>query len=545
MNPTQNSSLPPPPSHAQYPQSQQHSQNGYGYDPSHNYGVSGGPSQSSLAGSSMGGAGYAGGDPFNNSAYLAYSSRNQSDNLGVVNPNEIADDGDDGLNYHRSQRNSMLSLPHSDRGRRQAAATTAAVGGGAAAGGLLGGRGGSYEMGPGSGHEKPSDWMAKDKKKSKKWKWVVIILVFLVIIGAIAGGVVGGMLNNRRGGGGGGSSSSAGDSADEDDAKNGELNKNSDEIKKLLGNKNLHRVFPGMDYTPINTQYPYCVHDPPSQNNVTRDIAVLSQLTNKIRLYGTDCNQTQMVIEAIKRLGLDDIKIWMGVWLDDNSTTNNRQLEQMWTILDDYGEDPFEGVIVANEILFRKEMTITTLASTLDEVRRNISDRDMKLSVATSDLGDDWDSELASDSDYIMANIHPFFAGVEADKAAEWTYHFWETQNKPFWKSDNKKNIISETGWPSGGGTHCGSATTCTTGAEAGIDGLNTFMEDWVCQALSNGTNYFWFSAFDEPWKERYNEKGKEWEDKWGLMTVDRDLKTGVKIPDCNGKTIKDQKDFA
>lgn len=400
--------------------------------------------------------------------------------------------------------------------------------------------GGSYETS--SGPEKPSDWMAKDEKKSKKWKWIIIILVFLVIVGAIVGGVVGGMLNHGSGGGG---SSDSGESAKDDEEKNGELDKNSDEIKALLGNKDLHKVFPGMDYTPINTQYPYCVHDPPSQNNVTRDVAVLSQLTNKIRLYGTDCNQIQMVIEAIKRLELDDMKIWMGVWLDDNSTTNNRQLEQMWTILDDYGEKPFEGVIVANEILFRQEMTITTLASTLDEVRRNISDRDMSLPVATSDLGDDWDSELASDSDYIMANIHPFFAGVTAEEAAAWTYNFWATNNKPLWKSDNKKNIISETGWPTGGGTHCGGATTCTNGSVAGVDELNMFMEDWVCQALSNGTNYFWFSAFDEPWKERFNEKGKEWEDKWGLMTVDRDLKTGVTIPDCDGKTIKDQKDFS
>lgn len=41
------------------------------------------------------------------------------------------------------------------------------------------------------------------------------------------------------------------------------------------------------------------------------------------------------------------------------------------------------------------------------------------------------------------------------------------------------------------------------------------------------------FSAFDEPWKVRFNEEGKEWEDKWGLMDVDRNLKEGLVIPDC------------
>ena len=47
---------------------------------------------------------------------------------------------------------------------------------------------------------------------------------------------------------------------------------------------------------PWGTTYPECLKWPPSQNNVTRDIAVLSQLTNKVRLYGMDCNSTEMVL---------------------------------------------------------------------------------------------------------------------------------------------------------------------------------------------------------------------------------------------------------
>jgi exo-beta-1,3-glucanase (GH17 family) len=297
-----------------------------------------------------------------------------------------------------------------------------------------------------------------------------------------------------------------------------------------------------MDYTPLNTQYPDCLHNPPSQNNITRDVAVLSQLTNKIRLYGTDCNQTQMLIHAVQQLKMEnDIKIWLGVWQDGNSTTNTRQLAQMWEILDKYGADPFEGVIVANEILFREEMTIAQLGTILDGVRANLTSRNMKLPVASSDLGDNWEAGLAAKSDYIMANIHPFFAGVSAESAASWTYSFWSGKDKQFWKSDQAKNIISETGWPSAGGKDCGSSTVCdssTPGSVASIGNMNLFMNDWVCQALANGTNYFWFEAFDEPWKVRFNTPGKEWEDKWGLLDVNRNLKQGVKIPDCGGKTV-------
>lgn len=390
-----------------------------------------------------------------------------------------------------------------------------------------------------TGREKSAVMAAKAEKKKKMWRWVIIIIAFLVLAGAIIGGVVGGLImGNKRGGK---DDNNRGESADDDHDKNGDLDINSQEIKDLMNNPDLHKVFLGMDYTPIHSQYPYCMHDPPSQNNVTRDIAVLSQLTNKVRLYGTDCNQTQMVIHAVDRLELkNDMKIWLGVWQDDNSTTNARQLEQMWDVLDEYGDEPFEGLIVANEILFREEMTITELGKLLEDVRSNLTDRGLKLPVATSDLGDDWTEALADASDYLMSNIHPFFAGKPADKAAEWTMNFWEDNNSPFFKSDKSKNIISETGWPTGGGRSCGDAavTDCPNGSVAGIDELNQFMKDWVCPALENGTNYFWFSAFDEPWKEMFNEKDRNWEDKWGLMDVNRNLKNGVEIPDCGGSTV-------
>ena len=46
------------------------------------------------------------------------------------------------------------------------------------------------------------------------------------------------------------------------------------------------------------------------------------------------------------------------------------------------------------------------------------------------------------------------------------------------------------------------------------------------------------FEAFDEPWKIIYDTPGKNWEDKWGLMDSARNLKPGLKIPDCGGKTV-------
>jgi exo-beta-1,3-glucanase (GH17 family) len=287
------------------------------------------------------------------------------------------------------------------------------------------------------------------------------------------------------------------------------------------------------------TQYPDCLSYPASQNNVTRDMAVLSQLTNTIRLYGTDCNQTELVIHSINQLGLKGkVKIWMGVWQDTNTTTNARQIEQMYKIFDTYGADPFVGLIVGNEVLFRKDMTISQLGTLITGIKSNLTAKGINIPVASADLGDNWTQEFADQVDYVMANIHPFFAGVDSKAASAWTYNFWQTKDVVL-KTDKSKNIISETGWPSKGGTDCGEATSCPgAGSVAGISQMNDFMDGWVCDALNNGTNYFWFEAFDEPWKWKFNEPGKEWEDQWGLMDVNRNLKPGVTIPNCGGKTV-------
>lgn len=317
------------------------------------------------------------------------------------------------------------------------------------------------------------------------------------------GGAVGGTIGHRGNeepSSASSASSSSTQTATEDTSVNGDLDKNSAEIKALMNNKNLHKVFPGIDYTPWGVQYPLCLKYPPSQNNVTRDMAVLTQLTNNVRLYGTDCNQTEMVLHAIDKLDIKDMKIWLGVWIDSNETTSRRQIDQLYKIIDDAKDiSIFNGAIVGNEALYRagsdKTSAQTTLINYMQEVKDHFKKKNIDLPVATSDLGDNWDATLVQAADVVMANVHPFFGGIPVDQAAAWTWRFWQDHNVALTKGTNKKQIISEVGWPSGGGNDCGQGANCpndTAGAVAGVDELNKFMEDWVCQALDNGTDYFW-----------------------------------------------------
>lgn len=430
---------------------------------------------------------------------------------GAFNPNEIADDGDDGFASQDPKRRSVLSLGK-DLDRGPPANGTVA---GATKGGILGGIGsllgrkhnsgagvrgnssGQYGPVSGQGYDdgglekvEKSEWLSRQTTGRRKLRLIVGILIGVLVFAIIAGAIVGGILGSKNSRN---NAPSKGQSAAEDDAK-GDLTKDSAEIKKLLGNKDLHKVFVGIDYTPFNAQYPECLSNPPSQNNVTRDMAVLSQLTNAVRLYGTDCNQTEMVLHSIDKLALTDMKVWLGVWLSNNATTNDRQLAAMYSLLDKHGATPFAGVIVGNEVLFRKDMTEQELGLVLSNVKSNFTSKKIDLPVATSDLGDNWTAGLVPNVDIVMSNVHPFFAGVEVGLAAGWTWDFWQTHDVVLTQGSTKKNFVSEVGWPSAGGNDCG-AGTCTSktaGSVAGIDQMNTFMKDFVCESLVNGTEYFW-----------------------------------------------------
>lgn len=432
----------------------------------------------------------------NDGPFQRNSAYNGGTNAIAINPDEIADDGDDGI-----------PLSH---GRKTPRATAA---GGAAGGGVLGAFGGlmkgnqaanpSYGPVPGGGGVggleagEKSRWIQpKPSGRNRRRGWICGAILAFIVVGAIVGGAVGGIVGNRE-------SDKEGrtGTAMDDKKTNGDLDKDSDQIKSLMNNQGLHKVFPGVDYTPWGVQYPLCLKYPPSQNNVTRDMAVLTQMTNNVRLYGTDCNQTEMVLHAIDRLKLTDMKVWLGVWIDSNDTTNDRQLKQLYKILDD-NEDTsiFNGAIVGNEALFRAGSNIQSaqkkLVGYMEDVRRELKKRSIDMPVATSDLGDNWNKELVKASDLVMSNIHPFFAGVTAKKAASWTYSFWQNHDVPLTQGTNKKQVISEVGWPSGGGNDCGTNNKCTSpdaGSVAGIDEMNQFMSDWICQALENGTNYFWY----------------------------------------------------
>ncbi|KAG0054735.1 hypothetical protein BGZ90_005912 [Linnemannia elongata] len=337
----------------------------------------------------------------------------------------------------------------------------------------------------------------------------------------------------------------------------------------IIPDPNLRKVFYGIDYTPRGSQEPDCRVN---LGNVIEDIKILSQVTTRIRLYGMACRQTEDVMKALQYLDLPDMQVILTLWVDSNKASWEKQTRLFWNLIDNnlvmdagtYTSDMLHeqaarsadtitiskvasriiGISVGNEVLFRNEdptkkkdhVPLETLDAYIQEIRRGLSDRAAsaasspnptysalgqqlaQIPIFSSDLGRNA-HQIVDKVDWVLSNIHPFFAYTSASQAADWA--FANFKDETLKAARGKPAMISEVGWPSG------PSSAALGPAVPSIENLQTFIDTWVCQANKKNVPYYYFEAFDEPWKNSINPR----ESQWGLMTVDRKLK--VTIPNC------------
>ncbi|KAK9704504.1 hypothetical protein K7432_010147 [Basidiobolus ranarum] len=277
---------------------------------------------------------------------------------------------------------------------------------------------------------------------------------------------------------------------------------------------NLRHAFWGLCYTPQSSQFPRCGV---TGDDVLNEIKILSQLTKRVRLYGMDCNQGEFVLEAIHRLKID-MKVVLTVWIDSNSVTYERQSKELIRVLSKYGTANIYGISLGNEVLFRKEMDDTALFGRLKQLRDTLRAQNWDIPVFTSEIGSLIDTELVSEVDLVMANIHPYFAGTIVSDASNWTLSYFK-QSIQALIPPSKAGIISEVGWPTRGDRNQGSIPN--------VNNQQLFLNDFLCKANRLQIPYFYFEVFDSPWKIQFNQL----ETSWGIFDAKKNLK--VDIPNC------------
>ncbi|RKP13297.1 glycoside hydrolase superfamily, partial [Piptocephalis cylindrospora] len=283
-------------------------------------------------------------------------------------------------------------------------------------------------------------------------------------------------------------------------------------------NPDLSRSFYGLAYTPLSAQFPWCGS---TLREVVEDIKILSQMTTRIRLYGMDCQQADFTLEAIRLLKVP-MTVVVTIWVDSNATTYQRQVDSLWSTLATHGTDLIEGIAVGNEALFREEITLSNLTSRMSTIRSQLQTRGYKaVPVLTSELGSLYTTGLIQASDVSLANIHPYFAGGTVQEAPAWTDTYFTSNILNPSKALGKPSIIGEVGWPTAGASQNSSV--------ASVANLQYFIDNYLCQANAKGMPYYFFEAFDEPWKEK---TFTLLEASWGLLAA-KTRKPKVKLPKC------------
>ncbi|WVQ84409.1 hypothetical protein IAT38_006561 [Cryptococcus sp. DSM 104549] len=386
---------------------------------------------------------------------------------------------------------------------------------------------------PGAGGGAFSAAGAQKARSRKRWWLIASAVGVLALIGIIVGVVVSQVKKNNDSSNDSASSGSSG-------SGNGTLTV-GDDPSDFTKDANLHQSFWGFAYTPNDAQVPWCGA---TQTNVTRDIQLLSQLTTRLRLYGANCNQTALVMQAIQDTKVN-MTVWLGIYVDSNETAYTDQLNHVVDVLKTYGTDHVSGITVGNEYILNTAGTSSLTSSTYLAAVKDITDKiaevnstiqalglSKTLPIGTSDAGSILSKTLASGVDYFMANVHPYFGTVAIDDAAVWTYDFFNEFDVDVaaTASNNPACYIAETGWP----TQSMNASDASNGAgspqgDASLANLQTFLDTFVCDSNKNSTEYFFFEAFDEPWKVEFGGV----EPYWGLFDSDRNLKN-LTIPTCS-----------
>lgn len=232
-----------------------------------------------------------------------------------------------------------------------------------------------------------------------------------------------------------------------------------------------------------------------------------------------DCNAANYTLNAIRLLKVNMTTL-LTLWVDENDSTYNRQKKILFDVIEEYGSSQIEAVSVGNEVLYRNKTAETSLIEKMKSLQEEFDRRHLQIPITTTDLANLLDQDVIDAEDIVMANIHPYFGGVDVADATNWTMKFNQKQLvKPAKAEGRSVTGIAEVGWPSSGKTNGDSIPS--------VANLQAFVNDFVCTANSAGVKYYFFEAFDEPWKKKENEL----EGSWGIMDEYRNLK--VRIPVC------------
>ena len=214
---------------------------------------------------------------------------------------------------------------------------------------------------------------------------------------------------------------------------------------------------------------------------VDRRIQVIKPYTKWVRSFSC-IEGNEFIPRVAHKYG---IKTLVGAWLGDDLEKNEEELEALIALAK---EGCVDIAAVGNEVIYREELTEEQLLEYINKVKHAIPG----IPVGYVDAYYEFSRrpKITEACDVILANCYPYWEGCSIEDSL---YHAQQMFGEATDAAKGKKVIITESGWPSEGGSLKGAFSSKENAMRYFIN-----IQKWSENAA---IDLFYFSSFDESWK--------------------------------------------
>lgn len=214
---------------------------------------------------------------------------------------------------------------------------------------------------------------------------------------------------------------------------------------------------------------------------VNRRIQILKPYAKWVRSFSC-IEGNEHIPRIVKQNGMQTL---VGAWLGDDLELNEKEIESLITLAK---EGCVDIAAVGNEVMYRDDLTEDQLLEYIKRVKEALPN----IPVGYVDAYYEFSHRprITEICDVILTNCYPYWEGCPIEYSLP---HMQSMFGSAKDAGKGKRVIITETGWPSEGGSLKGAIATNENAMRYFIETQN-----W-CK--NNDIETFYFSSFDESWK--------------------------------------------
>lgn len=218
-----------------------------------------------------------------------------------------------------------------------------------------------------------------------------------------------------------------------------------------------------------------------TEAQVTRRMQIIKPYTKWVRSFSC-VEGNEHIPRVAHKQGL---KTLVGAWLGNDLEMNEAEIEGLIALAKDGCVDM---AAVGNEVMYRGDLTEAQLLEYINRVKEALPG----IPVGYVDAYYEFSHrpKITEACDVILANCYPYWEGCSIEHALN---HMQQMYGQACDAGNGKKVIITETGWPSEGGSLRGAVSSAE-------NAMTYFINSQVWSSKSN-IDMFYFSSFDESWK--------------------------------------------